>query len=41
MKIATGGVNLGLGGKFLQLVMLFQTENRFREFVDEGWEAGS
>jgi lipid-binding SYLF domain-containing protein len=41
MKMATGGVNVGLGGEFFQLVMLFENKRAFDEFVSEGFEAGS
>ena len=41
MKMATGGVNVGLGGQFFQLVFLFETQAKFRKFVDEGFEAGT
>jgi lipid-binding SYLF domain-containing protein len=39
MKMGTGGLALGLGVKKYQLVFLFQTEDRFRQFVDSGWQA--
>ena len=41
MKMATGGVNVGLGGEFFQLVILFENKNTFDTFVNEGFEAGS
>ena len=41
MKMATGGVNLGVGGEIFQLVFLFEDQASFRRFVDNGWEAGS
>ena len=41
MKMATGGANIGIGGEFFQLVILFENEAKFRTFVNEGWEAGS
>lgn len=41
MKMATGGANIGLGGEFFQLVILFEDQQGFRRFVDEGWEAGT
>ncbi len=41
MKMATGGVNVGLGGQFFQLVFLFENQAKFRKFVDEGFEAGT
>ena len=41
MKMATGGVNVGVGGQLFQLVFLFEDRASFRRFVDDGWEAGS
>jgi len=41
MKMATGGVNVGLGGQFYQLVFLFENKAAFRKFVDQGYEAGA
>ena len=40
MKMATGGVNVGMGAQWYQVVFLFENKSRFREFVDEGWDAG-
>jgi lipid-binding SYLF domain-containing protein len=40
LKMATGGVNVGLGGEFFQLVMLFENKSAFEKFVNEGFEAG-
>ena len=39
MKMATGGLNLGLGGQSYHLVFLFEDKPTFERFVDEGWEA--
>jgi len=41
MKMATGGVNIGMGAQWYVLVFLFETEAKFRKFVDEGWDAGA
>ena len=41
MKMATGGVNVGMGGEFFQLVILFENKKTFDNFVNEGFEAGS
>lgn len=41
MKMATGGANIGLGGEFFQLVILFEDQANFSHFVDEGLEAGT
>lgn len=40
MKMATGGVNVGMGVQWYQVVFLFETRTRFRQFVNEGWDAG-
>jgi lipid-binding SYLF domain-containing protein len=40
MRMATGGLNLGLGGQKYQVVFLFQDKQTFLNFVDKGWEAG-
>ena len=39
MKMGTGGLALGLGVKKYQVVFLFETKERFRQFVDNGWQA--
>ena len=39
MKMGTGGVGLGIGVKKTQVIMLFQKEKVFRNFVDNGWQA--
>ena len=41
MKMATGGMNVGMGGEFFQLVILFENKDKFDTFVTEGFEAGS
>ena len=41
MKMATGGANIGLGGEFFQLVIMFEDKSHFRSFVEEGLEAGA
>lgn len=41
MDMGTAGLSLGLGGQNYQLVMLFETEDRFNEFVTDGWEFGA
>jgi lipid-binding SYLF domain-containing protein len=41
MRMATGGVNVGMGGELFQLVILFEDEATFRNFVTQGWEAGA
>jgi lipid-binding SYLF domain-containing protein len=41
MKMATGGANIGLGGEFFQLVILFEDEKSFDGFMSSGIEAGT
>ncbi len=41
MKMATGGVNVGLGGQFFQLVFLFENKTAYQTFVNQGYEAGA
>lgn len=41
MKMGTGGIGLGLGVKTYQVIMLFENENVFQNFVDDGWQADS
>jgi lipid-binding SYLF domain-containing protein len=38
MRMATGGVNVGVGGELFQLVFLFEDRASFRKFVDDGSE---
>jgi len=39
MKMATGGLNLGYGAQFYQVVFLFPDDRTFKEFVNKGWSA--
>lgn len=39
MKMASGGVNVGAGAKFYQVVFLFPDQKTFTDFVDSGWSA--
>ena len=39
MKMGTGGVGLGIGVKTYQVIMMFENEKVFRNFVDNGWQA--
>jgi lipid-binding SYLF domain-containing protein len=41
MKTASGGANVGIGGEFFQLMMLFEDEKMCRYFKDSGIEAGT
>jgi lipid-binding SYLF domain-containing protein len=39
MKMGTAGIGLGLGGKSFQIVLMFETDKAFRNFVEHGWQA--
>jgi len=39
MKMRTVGIKIGFGIQKCQVVLLFQTPERFRRFVESGWEA--
>jgi lipid-binding SYLF domain-containing protein len=39
MQMGTAGIGLGLGANSYQVVFLFQDEQTFRTFVDNGWQA--
>jgi lipid-binding SYLF domain-containing protein len=39
MQMGTAGIGLGLGANTYQVVFLFQDEQTFRTFVDNGWQA--
>jgi lipid-binding SYLF domain-containing protein len=39
MKMGTAGVGLGIGVKTYQVIMLFENEKVFRNFVEKGWQA--
>jgi lipid-binding SYLF domain-containing protein len=39
MKMGTGGVGLGLGGKKYQVIFLFEKADGFTSFVEKGWQA--
>jgi lipid-binding SYLF domain-containing protein len=41
MKMATGGVNVGLGTEIFQLVFLFEDKKAFDLFLDQGIEVGT
>ena len=41
MKMGSGGVNVGMGAQWYQVIFLFESESKFRSFVDEGWDGGS
>ncbi len=39
MKMASGGLNIGGGIKYVQVIFLFPTESSFNTFTTEGWNA--
>lgn len=41
MKMALGGVGLGLGAKDYRQVLIFKSERVLRKFIDSGWEFGA
>lgn len=41
MKMASGGIGLGVGIKDFRGVFVFKTAKAFNTFVDVGWEAGA
>jgi lipid-binding SYLF domain-containing protein len=41
MKMASGGVGLGLGVKDFRGVFIFKTKKAFDDFVNDGWEGGA
>jgi lipid-binding SYLF domain-containing protein len=41
MRMASAGVNLGMGLTFYQVVFLFENKDVFGNFVDKGWEVGT
>ena len=40
MKMALGGIGLGLGAKDYRQVLVFKTQSVLNKFVDSGWEFG-
>ncbi len=40
MKMALGGVGLGLGAKDYRQVLIFKTRSAMEQFVEKGWEFG-
>ncbi len=41
MKMGTGGVGFGLGAQKSRVVFLFETAERFQQFLDGGWQGGA
>ncbi|MDH3627264.1 MAG: hypothetical protein OEV00_05185 [Acidobacteriota bacterium] len=39
MKMGSGGLNLGLGLQFFQVVFMFQDETAYTNFTNNGWHA--
>lgn len=39
MKMATGGIGLGLGAQKYKVIFLFETKEAFENFVEKGWTA--
>jgi len=39
MKMGTAGVGFGIGVKSYQVIMMFENEKVFQNFVDNGWQA--
>lgn len=39
MKMASGGLNIGGGIKYVQVIFIFPTESSFNTFITEGWNA--
>lgn len=41
MKMASGGVGLGLGVKDFRGIFIFKSRKAFTDFVEDGWEGGA
>ncbi len=41
MRMALGGVGLGLGAKDYRVVMIFKDKDTMTKFVEKGWDAGA
>ena len=41
MKMALGGVGLGLGAKDYRVVMIFKDKSTLDNFIESGWDAGA
>ena len=39
MKMGTAGVGFGIGAKSYQVIMFFENEKVFQNFVEKGWQA--
>ena len=41
MKMASGGIGIGLGAKDFRGIFIFFTEKALKHFVDNGWQGGA
>jgi len=41
MNMASGGLNIGGGIKYMQVIFMFPTENTLNKFIHDGWTAES
>ncbi len=41
MRMGTGGIGFGLGAQKYKALFFFETEERFKEFVDGGWQGAA
>ena len=41
MKMASGGMNIGGGIKYIQVIFIFPTKKALHNFINDGWTAGS
>lgn len=41
MRMATGGIGLGIGGQRYDLVVLFEDEAHLNRFIEGGWDAST
>jgi lipid-binding SYLF domain-containing protein len=41
MRMATGGIGLGIGGQRYDLVVLFENEAHLSRFIEGGWDAST
>ena len=39
MKMGTGGISFGIGAQKYQVIMFFETEEVFTNFIEKGWKA--
>ena len=41
MKMGTGGLSFGIGAQKYQVIMFFEDEEKFTNFIEKGWKAES